>query len=211
MKLLIMTEVVISKYNENCEWIEKIKHKTIIYDKSESPINGSIVRPNIGREAETLLYHIIENYDKLPDITIFLQGDPRSNPVKYTYEEVIEEVNKDHEKKLKTILTWEGVVDIRNYWLKSCSILNDTLFESDSYMVTYSSGAQYVIPIDCIINRPVSFYKMLHEQVIKYQNKPLVWDKKDLSEGVDAWTMELLWGSIFNVNKILKNNYGVLS
>ena len=56
---------------------------------------------NKGREAETLLYYIITHYNNLPDITIFLQGDPRSNPVVYTYDEVINEVNKEHKHELK--------------------------------------------------------------------------------------------------------------
>ena len=204
-----MVEVVISKYNEDGEWIKRINHKTIVYDKSDNPIEGSIHRPNIGREAETLLFHIIENYNHLPDLTIFLQGDPRSNPVKYTYDEVIDEVNKEHEHKLKTILTWEGHTNIRNYWLKSCAVLNDVLFEPNDDMVTYSSGVQYVIPKELILNRPLDLYRSLHYQIIKYGHKGLVGDKKDLSDGIDAWTMELVWGNLFDLNKKLKQNYGL--
>jgi hypothetical protein len=204
-----MIEVVISKYNEDSEWIKRINHKTIVYDKSDNPIEGSTHRPNIGREAETLLFHIIENYNHLPDLTIFLQGDPRSNPVKYTYDEVIDEVNKEHEHKLKTILTWEGYTNIRNYWLKSCAVLNDVLFEPNDDMVTYSSGVQYVIPKELILNRPLDLYRSLHYQIIKYGNKGLVGDKKDLSDGIDAWTMELVWGNLFDINKKLKQNYGL--
>jgi hypothetical protein len=199
-----MIEVVISKYNEDSDWIKRINHKTIVYDKSDNPIEGSIHRPNIGREAETLLFHIIENYNNLPDLTIFLQGDPRSNPVKYTYDEVIDEINKEHEHKLKTILTWEGYTNIRNYWLKSCAVLNDVLFEPNDDMVTYSSGVQYVIPKELILNRPLDLYRSLHYQIIKYGHKGLVGDKKDLSDGIDAWTMELVWGNLFDINKKIK-------
>jgi hypothetical protein len=199
-----MIEVVISKYNEDSEWIKRINHKTIVYDKSDNPIEGSIHRPNIGREAETLLFHIIKNYNRLPDLTIFLQGDPRSNPVKYTYDEVIDEINKEHEHKLKTILTWEGYTNIRNYWLKSCAVLNDVLFEPNDDMVTYSSGVQYVIPKELILNRPLDLYRSLHYQIIKYGHKGLVGDKKDLSDGIDAWTMELVWGNLFDINKKIK-------
>jgi hypothetical protein len=108
-------KVVVSKYTEDIEWTNKITRPVIIYDKSDTPIDGSIPRPNIGREAETLLYYIITNYNSLPDTTIFLQGDPRSNPVAYSYEQVIDEINKPHEYTLKTILTWEGNLDIKKY------------------------------------------------------------------------------------------------
>lgn len=201
------TKVVISKYNEDIEWIKGIKYDTIIYDKSENPIEGSIPRPNIGREAETLLYYIIEHYNNLPDITIFLQGDPRSNPISFTYDEVINEINQEHKNELRTILTWEGKININDYWLKSCSILSNILFEPNNNIVTYSSGVQYVIPKEIILNRPLHLYKMLYDQVIKYRDKGLIADKKDLSDGIDAWTMEIVWGNIFNEKKILKSNY----
>jgi hypothetical protein len=201
------TKVVISKYNEDVEWVKDIKYDTLIYDKSADPIEGSIPRPNIGREAETLLYYIIEYYNNLPDLTIFLQGDPRSNPISFTYQEVIDEVNKDHKCELKTILTWEGKTNINDYWLKSCLILSNILFKPNNNIVTYSSGVQYVIPKEIILNRPLYLYKMLYDQVIKYGDKGLIADKKDLSDGIDAWTMEIVWGLIFDVNKILKSDY----
>ena len=56
------TLVVVSKYNEDVSWIEKIIHDVLIYDKSNSPIQKSIGRPNVGRESETLLNYIITNY-----------------------------------------------------------------------------------------------------------------------------------------------------
>lgn len=200
------TIVVISKYIEDVEWIKNITHPVIIYDKSSQPIESSIQRPNIGREAETLLYYIITNYNSLPNKTIFLQGDPRSNPVTYTYEQVINEVNKDHKDELKTILSWEGYTDINQYWLKTCGILNSLLFEGDS-MVRYSAGVQYVIPKEVILNRPLDLYITLHMLIVKFGHKGLIADLNNLQGGIDAWTMELVWGSIFNKDKKLKENY----
>ncbi len=200
------TLVVVSKYSEDVEWVKKIKYPCLIYDKSSTPVESSIHRPNIGREAETLLYYIITNYNSLPNKTIFLQGDPRSNPVTYTYDEVINEVNKEHDNSLKTILTWEGHTDINQYWLKTCGILNSLLFEGDS-MVKYSSGVQYVIPKDVILNRPIDLYITLHMLVVKFGHKGLIANLDNLNGGIDAWTMELVWGSIFNINKKLKENY----
>jgi hypothetical protein len=203
------TLVVISKYNEDVSWVDKINHEVLIYDKSETPVKNSISRPNIGREAETLLYYIITNYNNLPDLTIFLQGDPRSNPVKYTYEEVIDEINKYHAYELKTILTWEGCTDLKEYWLKNCKILNDVLFDTDNDIVKYSSGVQYVIPKNLILNRPLDMYKKIHDSIIKFGNNPLVAERENLDLGIDAWTIELIWGNIFNYNKKLKSKYSI--
>lgn len=200
------TLLVVSKYNEDISWVKHIKHPYIIYDKSDSPLENTIPRLNIGREAETLLYYIITHYNNLPDITIYLQGDPRSNPIKYTYEEVIETVNKNHTPILQTLLTWEGNIDVNNYWLKSCKVLHELLFEGDT-TTKYSSGVQYVIPKSCILNRSIDLYILLYSLVLKYGDKGLIGDKTSLNDGIDAWTLELIWGSIFNKNKILKQDY----
>jgi hypothetical protein len=193
-------------YKPYCEWIKKITHDVIVYDKSDSPIENSIPRPNIGREGETFLYHIIKNYYNLYDLTIFIQADPRSNPVTYTYDEVITEINKNHEEKLKTILTWEGICNMKEYWLKSCLVLNNILFDTDE-IVKYSSGVQYVIPKNVILNRPLELYEILHNQILKYGDRPLNHENKNIDNGVDAWTLELIWGKIFDINCKLKDNY----
>ena len=49
--------------------------------------------PNVGTKSRSYLYHIINNYHKLPEITVFLQGDGREvarnlcfrNPMDYVY------------------------------------------------------------------------------------------------------------------------------
>lgn len=198
--------VVVSKYKENIDWIEKINHPVSIYDKSESPIYNSIHRPNIGREAETLLYYIITNYTCLPNLTVFLQGDPRSNPIKYTYEQVVEEVNNVKGDNLQPILTWEGKCYFQNYWLKSCEILNTILFDNNP-VIKYASGSQYVIPKSNILNRPLSFYITLHMLMSKYGNKSLNSNKSDLRDGIDAWTLEVMWGKIFDKTVALKHDW----
>jgi hypothetical protein len=74
------TEIVIARYNENLDWIKKIKKskdiKITVYNKGKDDIDVPFIKlPNIGRESHTYLYHIINNYDNLADQTIFCQGD----------------------------------------------------------------------------------------------------------------------------------------
>lgn len=195
--------VVVSKYSENISWLNQVKYKTLIYDKSDTPVHNSVHRPNIGREAETLLRYIITYYDQLPELTIFLQGDPRSNPIRYTYAEAVEEVNKSHEIKFQTILSPNYNIDLDNYWLKSCKVLNDKLF-SNIREAKYSPDSQYTIPKENILSKPLSFYKMLHEEVLKFGNKNLDANSQDLSEGIDPWTLRTLWGNIFDNSLKLK-------
>ena len=69
-------EIVVARYNENIEWLNSYKEITIIYNKG-LPLKTNmqcIQLPNYGRESHTYLYHIIQNYDKLKEYTIFFQG-----------------------------------------------------------------------------------------------------------------------------------------
>ena len=66
-------ELVVARYNEDLSWLNNIPPQISarVYDKSGT---GNLL--NVGREAHTYLHHICENYDALPDLTIFAQGKP---------------------------------------------------------------------------------------------------------------------------------------
>jgi hypothetical protein len=69
--------IVISRYNEDLLWCSNINHKKTIYNKGSLLKDlKSIEIPNVGREAHTYLYHIVNNYDTLDEYTMFLQGNP---------------------------------------------------------------------------------------------------------------------------------------
>jgi len=77
-------EIVISRYNENLEWLKYKpynKFSVIIYNKGTNnnfykpPLLKKIINlPNVGVCDHTYLYHIINNYNNLAEITIFLPG-----------------------------------------------------------------------------------------------------------------------------------------
>ena len=82
-----MLYLIIAHYNNNLKWIKEFIHyknvKIIIYSKSSNPYKHFfnipvIKRLNAGREGETYINYIINNYKKLnkKDYTIFLQDDP---------------------------------------------------------------------------------------------------------------------------------------
>jgi hypothetical protein len=200
------TVVVISKYEENVDWTKQINHEVIIYDKSDNPIENSIPRPNIGREAETLCYYIITHYNNLPDAIIFLQADPKSNPPLHTIEECVEEINKNHEIKLRGFLTWDHSINIENNWLKKVPLFHKKIFEDYKVDVKFSLGAQYIIPKENILSKPLDFYELLHKQMLKFNNG-LDANQEHFDDGVDAWMMEATWYEIFNPNRKLNINY----
>jgi hypothetical protein len=72
-------QIVVSRYNENVHWLKNYKEITLIYNKglyNNYLTDFQVLQlPNFGRESHTYLTHIIENYDKLAEYTIFFQGN----------------------------------------------------------------------------------------------------------------------------------------
>lgn len=81
-------DLVIARYNEPLDWLNEHKdkkfNKIFIYNKGSSevtcpikPVSGDVIYtklPNVGRCDHTYIYHIIHNYNKLGDVTIFTKG-----------------------------------------------------------------------------------------------------------------------------------------
>jgi len=72
-------EIVVTRYNESLEWTEKIARLCTVYNKGPTPLpnypfNKNISTPNFGFDIETILRHIILNYDNLALMTFFCQG-----------------------------------------------------------------------------------------------------------------------------------------
>jgi hypothetical protein len=75
--------IIISRYNENLEWLREINEEgfnIIVYNKGNNdnfikfPNMTIINLDNVGRCDHTYLYHVINNYNNLANITIFLPG-----------------------------------------------------------------------------------------------------------------------------------------
>jgi len=68
-------KIVVARYNENIEWLNEELNNCIIYNKGgKLNIEQEICLENVGRESETYLRYIIDNYYNLPDVVVFTQG-----------------------------------------------------------------------------------------------------------------------------------------
>lgn len=74
-------EIIISRHNEDISWSDMYASIRTVYDKSDEPnvlkvgTPGNVVRlANLGRESHTYLTHIVKNYAKLAELTVFSQG-----------------------------------------------------------------------------------------------------------------------------------------
>lgn len=207
MILVCKMEVVIARYNESLKWMRNMDFpRCVIYNKGET-MPGTIQRPNIGREAETYLYHIITNYESLADWTLFLQGNPL-----------------DHSRELKwvppapgaagagfiplnpkrTVLeNYDATLRPETFYLPVYKKLSALGMAPDSFVqVEFPAGAQFAVSKERIRARPKAFYEELHHQLhigpefaqydMEYYRRP------DYNhERLDAWILERLWPLIF--------------
>ena len=69
---------VISRFKEDVSWIRDITENYIVYNKGEDDIPDlkSKKIPNLGGNQRDIFHFIHENYDNLPDLMAFVQGDP---------------------------------------------------------------------------------------------------------------------------------------
>lgn len=155
-------EVVVARYNESVDWVKELNYKVTIYNKNREEENlFPINLPNVGREGHTFFYHIVENYDNLPDYLAFIQANPFDH-----CRNVINEINNfDFKKEFKPLgnvveLTME--YESINQQVQSFSKINGFNITYPIYMVP---GAQYIISKRVIKNRSKEFYQRILNQL----------------------------------------------
>ena len=81
-------DLVIARYKENLDWLKKYSdrkfNKIYVYNKGKTdvvcplkPESGDVIYvklPNVGRCDHTYIHHIIDKYDNLGDVTLFIKG-----------------------------------------------------------------------------------------------------------------------------------------
>lgn len=184
-----MLTVVVARYNESLEWTSNISNtrtKCIIYNKgSKLDHIGPIIHlPNVGREGHTYLYHIINNYNNLPEYTMFLQGQPF-----------------DHTPYLESILAsdeWK-----KPFHVMSSNILNLTINQeqnpytmlelynsifnrkNNEFSLWFGAGAQLCVSRATIRTRPKEFYEQIYN-ILAYDINP-----------IEGHAIERFWPMIF--------------
>lgn len=187
--------IVISRYNEDLSWTDTLHYEKTIYNKGDNLELDHIQLPNIGREAHSYLYHIVNNYYSIDDWTIFLQGYPFDH-----CSNIIDIINRIPESLLllkqcgpgcyylsdkNLVETQKDVEHLRVY----SQDLYDQLFITPKTTFEFSSGAQYLVHKNNILNKPVNFYSNILSNYNWNSHIP--------------WSIERLWPDIFgNDSKI---------
>ena len=85
-------EIVISRYDENIDWSNNYKNFRTIYNKGKDDIESPYIKlDNKGHLADTILKHIINNYNNLSDVTFFTHGS-----FNYRDDQIIKETGNCH-------------------------------------------------------------------------------------------------------------------
>jgi hypothetical protein len=71
-------EIIVARFNEDLSWLEKYKgdYDITVYNKGPNSAGNfnQIKLPNVGMEAHTYLWHIVNRYDTLAPRTVFIMG-----------------------------------------------------------------------------------------------------------------------------------------
>ena len=201
-------EIVIAHYNENLQWLLKfnLNQHIYVYHKGR-PIVPDYrfhqweVLPNVGRESHTYLHHIINNYDCLANVTVFLQGEISSHGS--CYEDINDYIEEAYQngysaKAYKSLKEW-GMLPHSGRWREQLEdgrlrASNFTLGEfwfiifdnQHPEQIKWTASGCFGVTRERIHRRPVEHYKRL----IGYVN-----DHPNPEEG---HYFERLWFSMFD-------------
>lgn len=209
-------DIIVARYMENARWTTFLpnNYTPIIYNKGSTqpyahmkcflsrclPIVKEL--ENVGREAHTYLYHIINNYDQLAEINIFCQAHPFDHEPRFL--EIITDTDQLNLAKEQGFFGLcpsceEGINAIRHpshpsglpmfYWFDY--LFGYKLQPNEKYHSFY--GAQFMTTKKYILNRPIEFYKLLMAYVSKDINPE------------EAYVFERLWPFIFNSRFMLSD------
>lgn len=83
---------VVSAWNNDISWVGNYTNNYLIYDKSHSlnVANSKVVQPkNVGYNTWDIADFIVNNYENLPDLIAFLEGNPFDHCKKETFDKLI--------------------------------------------------------------------------------------------------------------------------
>lgn len=74
--------LIVAKYQEDTTWLSQVHgYNIIVYDKFDPLAQNHL--PNVGREAQTYIHHIVKNYNNLSTVNVFTQGNPFEHCVNF--------------------------------------------------------------------------------------------------------------------------------
>lgn len=168
---------IISRYNHDLSWLKEYSDDFVIYDRSETPLPGSIVVPNIGSDIYDKFTYIIDNYDNLPDVAVYT----KANIFKYISKEEFDLIKDNktftpiltqhHKEKEGVCFYQDGIYyEIGNFWylgahppksMETAYELARLLGIYDMEYIPFAPGAGYILTKEDIRKHSKEFYVKL--------------------------------------------------
>jgi hypothetical protein len=201
-------EVVVAHYKENLEWLPLLGPVDVltIYMKGgpdcpkiplETCLGFGLIRweelPNRGREAQTYLHHIVSQWDRLADVTVFLQGEPRDHIPNLARSMSL--IRMGACPPFHPLCSWFATDDrngMPNHWrtppppIPVGEIYEHAFNRAAPMQFTFGAGAQFAVDRSVIRSKPRRWWMMLKGI---FENYP--------EERGPAHAMERLWPVIF--------------
>ena len=177
-----MINFVISRWGDrDVSWVGKYAPSMILYDRSDNPMPGSIIVPNLGTDLADKFHFIITNYNNLPPVSVYT----KDNLFKYISQPEFDKVKnnswftplltmnhrtyKDDSGKdvcyYKDGIYWE----INNLWYLNTHPIKHDPKEIQALMgidkmeyVPFAPGSNYILTAEDIRRHPIEFYIKLY-------------------------------------------------
>jgi hypothetical protein len=185
----LKTFFVVSEYWNNISWIYDYTDNYIIYDKSNSIQNDDkvIKLEDVGYNIYDYCHFIVNNYDSLPDLTAFLEGNPFDHCKKEEFDKLIrsnsfapiEYYGKYPANVFEQRDENGGFMEINNSWYIQAHIKSfgsrvnrffsdyndflDEMFDNPEHprWIRFAPGGQYVVPKNNILYYSKDFYSKI--------------------------------------------------
>jgi hypothetical protein len=123
--------------------------------------------PNVGREAQTYLHHIVQRYDDLADVTVFCQGKPFDHVS--NFHGVLRNLNVgdfqwfghiiDRDDRTGSLLFQKWSKNENHRPLPMDDFFRRLWNEPAPEFFTFYPGANFAVTADQVRTRPLSFYQ----------------------------------------------------
>jgi hypothetical protein len=159
--------LVIARYNEDLSWIDDINCQYLIYNKGLPLSVPSILTPNIGRESETYLRYIKDNYHNLPNIIIFAQGNPFDHCADFIDKvNSLEFLDNNYVTLCDTIYSID--INITQPYLKEVTEKFIPEYNNVCKNWDFGAGAQYAVSKKLILKKPIEWWEQLYTTHMYY-------------------------------------------
>ena len=182
---------IISRYDEDIDWLNNVINRSIVYNKGTPlQIQNEIMVENKGRESETYLRYIIDHYESLPDVVVFIKASIEDhigkNDVNYVLQLANQAIENGKSKpymhsQTKTNMTWDKKWNYNNHYYLQENYKNNkpivfcdwfTTHIQDEYpdpIYIYRHGL-FAVKKEFILKKSLEYYKQLILEVNHHIN-----------------------------------------